>query len=116
VDHQPIDTGFALNVDPSFVESEFMSEYEMTFGDERAEDSADDRPVSELSKRGKALLQRALAEHAPEMPDCRYLSQAHRAVADGLHFDDNVPLINHDNAIIQKGIIFKTMEVIKIWY
>jgi hypothetical protein len=54
-------------------------------------------------------------EHAPEMPGCRDLSQAHRAVADGLRFDDSVPLINYDNVIIQKGIIFKTMEVIKIW-
>jgi hypothetical protein len=53
-------------------------------------------------------------KHAPEMPDCRDLSQAHRAVADGLRFDDNVSLINYDNVIIQKGIIFKTMEVIKI--
>jgi hypothetical protein len=26
-----------------------------------------------------------------------------------------VPLINHDNIIIRKGIIFKTMEVMKIW-
>jgi hypothetical protein len=56
-----------------------------------------------------------LAEHALEMPDCQDLSQAHRAVADGLRFDDNVPLINHDNVIIWKGIIFKTMETMKIW-
>jgi hypothetical protein len=54
-------------------------------------------------------------EHAPEMPDCRDLSQAHRAVADGLRFDDSVPLINHDNTIIQKGIIFKTTDAMKIW-
>jgi hypothetical protein len=26
-----------------------------------------------------------------------------------------VPLINHDNVIILKGIVFKTMEAIKIW-
>jgi hypothetical protein len=45
-------------------------------------------------------------KHAPEMPDCRDLSQAHRVVADGLRFDDSVPLINHDNVIIQKCIIF----------
>jgi hypothetical protein len=50
-----------------------------------------------------------------EMPDCRDLSQAHRAVADDLLFDDSVSLINHDNVIIWKGIIFKTMEAIKIW-
>jgi hypothetical protein len=42
VDHQPIATGFALDVDPSFVEPEFMLEYEATFGDEHADDSADD--------------------------------------------------------------------------
>jgi hypothetical protein len=38
VDPQPI----ALDVDPSFVEPEFMSEYEATFEDEHAEDSTDD--------------------------------------------------------------------------
>jgi hypothetical protein len=43
------------------------------------------------------------------------LSQAHWAVADDLRFDDNVPLIYHDNVIIRKSIIFKTMEVMKIW-
>jgi hypothetical protein len=56
VDTQPIVTGFALNVDLSFVEPEFMPEYEAAFGDERAEDSADDRSVPELSNRDKALL------------------------------------------------------------
>jgi hypothetical protein len=50
VDTQPIATGFALDVDPSFVELEFMLEYEAEFGDERVEDSVDDRPVPELSK------------------------------------------------------------------
>jgi hypothetical protein len=39
-------------------------------------------------------------EHAPDVPDCRDLSHAHRVVADGLWFDDNVHLINHDNVII----------------
>jgi hypothetical protein len=96
VDPQSIATGFALYVDPSFVEAEFMPEYETMFGDERVEDSAYDRPVPKLSKRDKALLQRALAEHAPEMPDCRDLCQAHRAVVGGIWFDDSVPLINHD--------------------
>jgi hypothetical protein len=42
VDPQPITTGFTLDVDQSFVEPEFMSEYEVAFGDECAEDSADD--------------------------------------------------------------------------
>jgi hypothetical protein len=49
------------------------------------------------------------------MPDCRDLSQAHRAAADSLRFDDNVPIINHDNVIIRKGIIFKTMEAMNTW-
>jgi hypothetical protein len=44
-----------------------MPEYEAMFGDERAEDSADDRSIPELSKRDKALLEGALVEHAPEM-------------------------------------------------
>jgi hypothetical protein len=39
-------------------------------------------------------------KYAPEMPDCRDLSQAHRVVVDGLQFNDSVPLINHDNIII----------------
>jgi hypothetical protein len=47
-------------------------------------------------------------EHAPEILDCWDL-------ADGLWFDDSVPLINHVNLMIQKGIIFKTMAVMKIW-
>jgi hypothetical protein len=49
---------------------------------------------------GKALLQRALVEHAPKMPDYQDLSQAHQVVADGLRFDDSVPLINYGNVII----------------
>jgi hypothetical protein len=110
VDPQPI----ALDVDPSFVEPEFMPEYEVAFEDERAEDSIDDRSVHELSKRGNTLLQRALTEHVLEMPDCWDLSQAHRVVADDLRFDDSVHLINHDNVIIRKEIIFKTMETMKI--
>jgi hypothetical protein len=57
VDHQPIATGFAIDVDPSFIEPEFMSEYKAVFGDKRAEDLADDRPIPELSKRDNALLQ-----------------------------------------------------------
>jgi hypothetical protein len=97
VDPQPIAIGFTLDVDPSFVKPKFMPQYEATFGDERVDDSADDRPVPELSKRNMALLQRALAEHASEMPDCWDLIQTHRVVADGLRFDDNMPPINHDN-------------------
>jgi hypothetical protein len=71
VDPQPIANGFALDVDPSFLELKFMPKCEATFGDKHAEDSANDRPVPELSKRDKTLLQRVLVEHAPEMPDCR---------------------------------------------
>jgi hypothetical protein len=115
VDHQPIATGFALDVDPSFVEPEFMLEYEAALGDERADDSADDWPVSELIKRDKSLLQRALIEHAPVMPDYRDLSQEHWVIACGLGFDESVSLINHDNVIIWKGIIFKTIDAMEIW-
>jgi hypothetical protein len=100
VNPQPFAIGFALGIDLSFVEPKCMPEYKAAFGDECAEDSADDQPVPELSKRDKAQLHRALVEHAPEMLDCRDLSQAHRAIADGLRFDDSVPLINHDNVII----------------
>jgi hypothetical protein len=61
------------------------------------------------------LLYQALAEHAPEVLDCQDLSHAHRVIANGLRFDDIVSLINHDNVIIHNGIIFKTMEAMKIW-
>jgi hypothetical protein len=56
VDPQPITTGFILDVDPSFIEPEFMPKYEAVFGDERVEDSDDDQPVPELSNRDNALL------------------------------------------------------------
>jgi hypothetical protein len=78
MDPQTSNTGFALDVHLSCVEPEFMPEYEAVFGDERAEDSPDDHPIPELSKRDKALLQPALVEHALEMLDCQDLSQAHR--------------------------------------
>jgi hypothetical protein len=42
VDPQPIATGFALDIIPSFIEPKFMPVYEATFGDEHADDSADD--------------------------------------------------------------------------
>jgi hypothetical protein len=98
VDPQLIINRFTLDVDPSFVEPEFILKYEAVFGDEHAEDSANEIP--ELSKRDKALLPRALAEHATKMSDYRDLSQAHQAVANVLRFDDSVPLINYDNVII----------------
>jgi hypothetical protein len=73
VDPQPIATGFALDVDLSFVELEFMPEYEATFGDDCAKDSAGEQLVLELRKRDKVLLQQALVEHSSEMTDCRDL-------------------------------------------
>jgi hypothetical protein len=50
-----------------------------------------------------------------EVPDCRDLSQAHRVIVDGIQFDDNVTLINCDDVIIWKIILFKTIEAMKIW-
>jgi hypothetical protein len=79
VDPQPIATRFVVDVDSSFMELEFMLEYKAMFGDECVEHSTDDRPVPELSKMNKALLQRALVEYAPKMPDFWDLSQAHRS-------------------------------------
>jgi hypothetical protein len=52
--------------------------------------------------------------HVSEVSCCRDLSRAHKAIANGLQFDDNVPLINYDNIIIWKSIIFKIMEPMKI--
>jgi hypothetical protein len=48
-------------------------------------------------------------KHATEVPNCQDLSQSHRAVVDGFQLDDNVHIINHDNVIIRKSIVFKTM-------
>jgi hypothetical protein len=42
VDPQPI----TLTVDTSSIELEFMPEYDTTFGDERVDDSTDDRSIS----------------------------------------------------------------------
>jgi hypothetical protein len=56
VDPQSTATCFTLDVDPPSVELEFMPEYETAFGDERVEDSIDDRLVPELSNRDKTLL------------------------------------------------------------
>jgi len=63
----------------------------------------------------KDLLHRALGEPGPNVPDSRDLSQTHRVVADGIRLDESVPVINHDNVIIRKGIIFKSMEEMKLW-
>jgi hypothetical protein len=109
VDPRPIATDFVLDVDPPSIEPEFMPEYKVMYGDEWVEDSTNDQLVPELSNKGNVLLQQALAEHAPEESDYRDLSHTHMAIANGLRFDDNVPLINHDNVIIWNGIIFKTM-------
>jgi hypothetical protein len=115
VDPQSIAIAFIITIDAPLVEPEFTPEYEVAFGDERAKDLVEEQPVPKLSNRDKVLLQRVLVEHAPEVPDCWDLSQVHRVVADGFRFDDSVPLINHDNVIIWKGIIFKTMKAMKIW-
>jgi hypothetical protein len=56
VDPQPTATCFALDVDLPSVKPEFMPEYKAAFRDECTDDSADDRPVPELSNRDKALL------------------------------------------------------------
>jgi hypothetical protein len=57
------------------------------------------RLMSRTSNVASCLLNRH-KKHAPDMPDCQDLSQAHQVVADGLWFDDSVPLINHNNVII----------------
>jgi hypothetical protein len=93
VDPEPINT--------ALVEEEVLVDDDAAFADERDVDSDDDRPLSTLSNRDKALLKRALDDFAPVVPDCRDLSEAHRAVADGTQFNDSVPLINNDNVIIQ---------------
>jgi hypothetical protein len=52
----------------------FMAYDDASFGDDRAEGSDDDCLVPELSECEKVLLQRALATHAPDVPDCGDLS------------------------------------------
>jgi hypothetical protein len=73
VDPQLITVVASIGYAPSIF-LEFMAEYDATFGDERAEDSADDHPVLELSNREMVLLPRALVEHAANMPNCQDLS------------------------------------------
>jgi hypothetical protein len=94
---------------------EFMAQDDVVFGDEWAEDSANNHPVPELSNRDKVLLQRALVKHEADVPDCWDLSQTHRDVVDGLQLDNSVPLINRDNVIIREGIVLKIIEAMKIW-
>jgi hypothetical protein len=94
---------------------EFMAQDDVVFRDERAEDSANNHPVPELSNRDKVLLQRVLVEHEADVPDCWDLSQTHRDVADGLQLDNSVSLINCDNVIIREGIVLKIIEAMKIW-
>jgi hypothetical protein len=115
VNPHPIATVVTLSGDAPSVEPTFMPEYDVVFEDERVEDSTDDRPVLDLNNRNKVLLQRALTEHAAEVPDCRNLSQAHRVVVDGLLLDDNVDIINNDNVVIWNGIVFNIMKAMKIW-
>jgi hypothetical protein len=79
VNHQPITTGFTLDVDQTFVEPESMPEYKAVFGDKRAEHSTDNQSVSELSNRDKVLLQRALVRRGARLSG---LSHAHWAIAD----------------------------------
>jgi hypothetical protein len=57
VNPQLVDTRFVVDVDPSSIDQNFMLEYEAIFGDERVEDSIDNRSVPELSNMDKALLQ-----------------------------------------------------------
>ena len=56
------------------VQRELNPNNDAAFGDERADNSDDDRPLPELSEAEKILLHRALAEHAPNVPNCRDLS------------------------------------------
>jgi hypothetical protein len=89
VDPEPITAVVCSHEAPSIV-PEYMVYDDAAFVDERAEGLDDDHPVPELSDWEKVLLQRALAEHAPDVPDCQDLSQSHRAVVDGFQFDDSV--------------------------
>jgi hypothetical protein len=114
VDPEQITAVVRTHKAPSIVPG-FMTYDNATFGEERAEGSDDDRPEPVLSKWEKILLQRALAEHAPNVLDCQDLSQTHHAIANDFQFDDIVPPINLDNLIIQEGIVFKTIVTLKIW-
>jgi hypothetical protein len=89
VDPQPIIDVALIEDEPSVV-TESMAEYDAVFGDERAEGSANDHLVLELSNRDKVLLQRVLAEHAADVLDCWDLSQVYRIVPNGLKLDDSV--------------------------
>jgi hypothetical protein len=84
VDPQPIIDVALIEDEPSIV-TESMAEYNAVFGDERAEDSANDHLVLELSNRDMVLLQRVLAEHAANVLECW-----DSVVPNGLKLDDSV--------------------------
>jgi hypothetical protein len=100
-DPKPVTVVVRTHEVPSIV-LEYMAHDDAMFGDEQAKGSDDDHPVPELTESKKVLLHHVLAEHAPDVPDYRNLSQAHCAVADGFWLDDSVPPINLDNIIVQK--------------
>lgn len=81
---------------------------------DRAVDSDDDRPVGELSQWEKDLLKKVITSHDPLVPYCRDLRQAYWAVADGEHEDYSVPAVESSD-IIQRGLIFETMDALKLW-
>jgi hypothetical protein len=82
VDLEPIIAVVHTRHAPSVI-PEFMAYNDAAFGDEQTEGSNGDHLVPELSDSKKVVLQRTLAEHAADVPDCRDFSRAHRVVADG---------------------------------
>jgi hypothetical protein len=73
VDPKPITVIVPTDHAPS-ITLKFMSQDDATFGDEQAEDLADDRLVPKLSNRDKISLQCAMAEHATDVPDSQDMS------------------------------------------
>ncbi|TVT97098.1 hypothetical protein EJB05_57669, partial [Eragrostis curvula] len=84
------------------------------YEEERAEDSDDDRPIGGLAEWEKEMLRQVITDRDLLVPDCRDLSQGHRAVADGEETENVVPRVETAE-IIQKGIIFQDMESMKMW-
>ena len=81
---------------------------------ERAMDSDDDRPFHQLNTKEIEALTRVVTGRDPPVPECVDLSQGHRVVADGDARDCSIS-DPHGDTIIQKGMIFTSMEEMKTW-
>lgn len=107
----PDDTGYGVATDR--VDVEVFGD-DTNYDDERAVESDDDRPVGELNAWEREMLSKVVMDRDPLVPDCRDISQGHRAVADGDYEDNSVPRVELVD-VIHTGLMFENMEALKMW-